>query len=375
MGVQVLAIAVWLGSIALYGAAFFFPEVHRRHDFFWSGVGGFYGLVLWFSAVQTSPTELLGHLTSVVLLGWLGWQTLTLRRKRTPLDLQTPLTPDSWPAFGRQLKQSALNLLRATPLGRWLPETETGRRPGDPAIAVSEIRVSSLKDVDYEFVDELEPVAHRSIAAKTDFATIDFAKPGPAKTRGQMPKSAVVESASAPVPASKAKRPPRFAERSEPDSGRVFLRESPASPAPARKPATMGARLAGLKAWVGDVVKSKTTPKPKRAVIEIPPRPSPLAKNKAQPPARPDSPTEDRSDPAQPPGIAPGITIVDTEAIASVERPELGDRSEASPSNASSVPAAATDFKAPASSLSPETKASTETEDANWDDDENWADS
>ncbi|MGG6240814.1 Ycf66 family protein [Nodosilinea sp. AN01ver1] len=376
MGVQVLAIAVWLGSIALYGAAFFFPEVHRRHDFFWSGVGGFYGLVLWFSAVQTSPTELVGHLASVVLLGWLGWQTLTLRRKRTPLDLQTPLSPDSWPAFGRQLKQSALNLLRATPLGRWLPETETGRQPGDPAIAVSEIRVSSLKDVDYEFVDELEPVAHRSIAAKTDFATIDSAKPGPAKTRGQMPKPAVAESASAPVPVSKAKRPPRFAARSEPDSGRVSLRESPAPPpASTRKPTTLGARLAGLKAWVGDVVTAKTKPKPKRAVIEIPPRPSPLAKNKTQPAARPDSPTENRSDPAQPLGSTPGITIVDTEAIASVERAEPGDRSEASVPNASSVPSEATGTEAPAGFPSPDTAAETETEETNWDDDENWADS
>ncbi|PSN15905.1 hypothetical protein C7293_04990 [filamentous cyanobacterium CCT1] len=371
MGVQVLAIAVWLGSIALYGAAFFFPEVHRRHDFFWSGVGAFYGLVLWFSAVQTSPTELLGHLTSVVLLGWLGWQTLTLRRKRTPLDLQTPLTPDSWPAFGRQLKQSALNLLRATPLGRWLPETEVGRGPGDPAIAVSEIRVSSLKDVDYEFVDELEPVTHRPIAAKTDFANIDSATPGPAKTRSQVPKPAVAEAASAPAPASRAKRPSRIGERPLQESPGASSPPAPPSIAPARKPTTLGARLAGLKAWVGDVVKAKTKPKPKRAVIEIPPRPSPLTKNKVQPAAKPDTPTADRSDPAQP----PGITIVDTEAIASVDRPEPGDRSEASTPNDSSDPAQATTTKAPAGSPSPGAAAWVEPEDTNWDDDENWADS
>ncbi len=372
MGVQVLAIAVWLGSIALYGAAFFFPEVHRRHDFFWSGVGGFYGLVLWFSAVQTSPTELVGHLASVVLLGWLGWQTLTLRRKRTPLDLQTPLTPDSWPAFRRQIQQSALGLLRATPLGRWLPEIEADQRLGDPAIAVSEIRVSSLKDVDYEFVDELEPVVHRSPSAKPDPV-----KPDAARAGGRVPEPAGVEPASAPAP--RAKRPPRFAERSGTDSERVSLRESPVSPpsptsppsAPKRTPATLGARLAGLKAWVGDVVKAKTAPKPKRAVIEIPPRPSPLAKNKAQPGAKTAAPTKVRPDSAQP----PGITIVDTEAIESVERPEGGDRDPAATPVGQANPNDETFTNAPAHPSNNGAEGSSGTEDTNWDDDENWADS
>lgn len=373
MGVQVLAIAVWLGSIAVYGAAFFFPEVHRRHDFFWSGVGGFYGLVLWFSAVQTSPTELLGHVASVVLLGWLGWQTLTLRRKRTPLDLQTPLTSDSWPAFGRQVQQSALNLLKATPLGRWLPETADGRRPGDPAIAISEIRVSSLKDVDYEFVDELEPVSPRSLAAKTDPANI-----GVVKTEGQVPEAGVTKAASDPAPSARVKRPPRIAERS--------LRESPVPPtssapppiAPKRKPATVGARLTGFKAWIGDVVKARTTPKPKRAVIEIPPRPSPLAKNKVQAVAKTAAPTDSRPDLAQP----PGITIVDTEAIESVEWSDESDsrRERAANRDAAVAPAGQADpIDEPLADVPPSLKNGAEglgdTEDTNWDDDENWADS
>lgn len=364
MGVQVLAIAVWLGSIALYGAAFFFPEVHRRHDFFCSGVAAFYGLVLWFSAVQTSPTELLGHLASVVLLGWLGWQTLSLRRKRTPLDLQTPLTPDSWPAFGHQVQQWVLNLLRATPLGGWLPATAADRRLGDPAIAVSEIRVSSLKDVDYEFVDELESVAHRSIAAKTDSANTDSAKPSFAKPRGQVPQAVVAESTSTFTSTSvKAKRSPQSP-------------GAPPPPASPRKPPTLGARLAGLNAWVGDVVKAKTKPKPKRAVIEIPPRPSPLVKNKAQPAAKPDASTEDRSDPVQP----PGITIVDTEAIESAERPDEGGfrRNRAARDPAVNPAGQANPIDEPLTDSPPSFSNGVEglgnTEDTNWDDDENWAD-
>jgi hypothetical protein len=46
----ILAIAVAVSSLALYLAAFFLPEVHRKNDFIWSGVGLFYALVLWVCA-------------------------------------------------------------------------------------------------------------------------------------------------------------------------------------------------------------------------------------------------------------------------------------------------------------------------------------
>ncbi|MEA5447699.1 Ycf66 family protein [Leptolyngbya sp. CCNP1308] len=301
MGVYVLAIAVWLGSLSLYGAAFFFPEVHRRHDFFWSGVGAFYGLVLWFSAVQTSPTELLGHLASVVLLGWLGWQTLSLRRKRTPLDLQTPVTQDSWPTFGRQVKQWSLDLLRSTPLKRWLPEVDDDRLPGDPAIATSEIRASSLKDVDYEFVDELAPSPRQSKFAGN---------------MGHIPEAIVLEPVKPPSsPSARAKRSPRpSAPQTAPAPKNPQGSPKPPSVRAKQQPATAGARLAGFKAWVGDVMKAKTSPKPKRAVIEIPPRPSSLAKSK-----RPPVPSADSI--AEPSSLDPSltVTIVDTEAIESAD--------------------------------------------------------
>ncbi|MFQ4137573.1 Ycf66 family protein [Nodosilinea sp. PGN35] len=239
MAVHILAIALWVGSLALYGAAFFFPEVHRRHDFFWSGVAAFYGLVLWFDAAQISSTELLGHGASLALLGWFGWQTLSLRRKRTPLDLQTPLTAESWPTFWNNLRRSLLGLAQATPLGRWLPETWEQPKAAAP-IAVSELRASSLKEVDYEFVDELDSVM--------------------------------------PVPPRA--RPTFLAEKpAEPASPQI----SPRPPAVAKpKGPGLGVRVAGLRAWVGDLVKAKTSPPPKREVIDIPPRPSPLNRKKSQ---------------------------------------------------------------------------------------------
>ena len=87
----VLALVVGLGSLAIYLAAFFFPEIHRKNDFIWSGVGLFYALVLWVFAPHISGGLLLGHVASVALLVWFGWQMLSLRRQLTPLIQQTPV--------------------------------------------------------------------------------------------------------------------------------------------------------------------------------------------------------------------------------------------------------------------------------------------
>ncbi|MGL5081214.1 MAG: Ycf66 family protein [Microcoleaceae cyanobacterium] len=89
----ILAIAVGLGSVALYMAAFFFPEVHRKGDFVWSGVGFFYALTLWACAGRITGAVLLGQGASVALIGWWGWQTLTLRRAVAPAGLKTPVPP------------------------------------------------------------------------------------------------------------------------------------------------------------------------------------------------------------------------------------------------------------------------------------------
>lgn len=87
----VLALAVGIGSIALYLAAFFFPEIHKKNDFIWSGVGFFYALVLWIFARRISGGLLLGHIASVSLLYWFGWQTFALRRQIVPAAQKTPL--------------------------------------------------------------------------------------------------------------------------------------------------------------------------------------------------------------------------------------------------------------------------------------------
>lgn len=79
-----LALAVGFGSLGLYATTFALPEVSRKNDLIWSGVGLFYALVLWVCAGRITGGVLLGQLASVSLIGWLGWQTMELRWNATP---------------------------------------------------------------------------------------------------------------------------------------------------------------------------------------------------------------------------------------------------------------------------------------------------
>lgn len=106
----VLALTVGLGSVALYIAAFFFPEIHRKNDFIWSGVGLFYALVLWIFAQRITGGLLLGHVASVALLGWFGWQTLSLRRQVTPQAQQTQIPSSETVKTNIQEQVSKLSL-------------------------------------------------------------------------------------------------------------------------------------------------------------------------------------------------------------------------------------------------------------------------
>lgn len=87
----ILALAVGLGSLAIYLAAFFFPEIHRKNDFILSGVGLFYALVLWVFAQRITGGLLLGHVASVALLYWFGWEALSLRQQLPPKAQQTQI--------------------------------------------------------------------------------------------------------------------------------------------------------------------------------------------------------------------------------------------------------------------------------------------
>lgn len=84
MLVYLLAIASGSGSLALFLTAFFLPEIHRKGDFIWSGIGLFYALVLWVMASKIGGGLLLGETAGVAILVWAIAQVLQTRWKLVP---------------------------------------------------------------------------------------------------------------------------------------------------------------------------------------------------------------------------------------------------------------------------------------------------
>ncbi|AFY95110.1 Ycf66 family protein [Chamaesiphon minutus] len=88
----ILAVLVGTGSVGLYAAAFLLPEIHRKNDFIWSGVGLFYALFLWLYAHQVTGGILVGQTSSVVLMGWFAWQIVKMRRQLVAVERQASIT-------------------------------------------------------------------------------------------------------------------------------------------------------------------------------------------------------------------------------------------------------------------------------------------
>ncbi|MEL6935282.1 MAG: Ycf66 family protein [Cyanobacteria bacterium J06607_17] len=220
---NVLAVIVGIGSLAFYLVAFILPEVHRRSDFFWSGVGMFYAVVLWYCARQINGAVLLGQTASVGLLLWLGYQTLRLRRETTPSAQQTPIR---------------------------LGKSERSRTASRPIAK------------DYEFVEDgvedtldQEPDPDSPILIQP--AVDEFA-----------PK--MIVPAAMPTSAPEADGPETDVPEESP------TKDSPTPVKPARKQKNPLAAIGIVAGWLKDVVTpKKKEPKP---MIELPPRPPSIPK-------------------------------------------------------------------------------------------------
>ncbi|PSB00464.1 Ycf66 family protein [Merismopedia glauca] len=159
----ILALAVGLGSLGLYMSAFFLPEVHRKNDIIWSGVGLFYALVLWVCANRISGGVLLGQIASVSLLGWFGWQTLMLRREALPKEQQTPLPTQ---AAIQQFLQQQINRFTK------------GQNPASPNVAgaTGNFNFAQLQEVLTSTLDKATAAVEQTIAkfkkTKTPSVTI-----------------------------------------------------------------------------------------------------------------------------------------------------------------------------------------------------------
>jgi hypothetical protein len=106
---------VGLGSLGFYLAGYLLPEVRRKKDAIWSGIGLIYALALLTNGDRVSFGLLVGQLASATLIGWFGWQTLQQRRDLSDAISQTPI-PNSVQSIFPFLKQG-WERLRATYTG------------------------------------------------------------------------------------------------------------------------------------------------------------------------------------------------------------------------------------------------------------------
>lgn len=179
----ILAIAIGLGSLAFYLAAFFFPEVHRKSDFIWGGVGLVYALVLWICARRMTGGVLIGQTAAVSLIGWLGWQTLTLRRVTTPADGQTIISPDVAAKTKGSFLEPLTNLLKTSKA-----EPTPSENPESVATLVEEGEDAAEKE---NLVEEEVAVAE---VEKTEVAEPEDSEPPAAEIPVEEDNTAEVES-------------------------------------------------------------------------------------------------------------------------------------------------------------------------------------
>lgn len=318
----VLAIVIAMGSFGFYMAAFFVPEIHRRQDFVWSGVGLFYAVVLWFCAGRITGAVLLGQIASVALLGWLGWQTLELRRDLTPESVRTPVAWADVQRWGQTAQQVLRKYLR---MGSLLAGIQAAW--ADVGVAIAEVRnrvagprgeVRSRPDIPslrrspaYEFETE----TGQGESVPSEFATVPTqprmqASPSMAQQTAdppQVPESmpSEVSESTAPVSvteSSEAETEPaqtlsddlaktvstqaEINKTADPiptpiEQSASFTQDAIATPtaskttsSPTTEPSSITPnRFVIFRNWFSELLQSFRKPKPQRTVIEIPTRP------------------------------------------------------------------------------------------------------
>ncbi|WP_346292301.1 Ycf66 family protein [Sphaerothrix gracilis] len=301
---HLLALTVGLGGFVLYMAAFFYPEVHRRFDFLWSGVAMLYGLVLWFCAGRISGALMLGQMASVSLILWLGWQTLTLRRSRTPAELQTPASASdvqqqAQQAFS-QLQQGSLS---KTLRSAWSTVQDTLQKGIAAATSVSQSsRITKPRHADYEYTDDSagRSPAHSAIAQASQSASPPATPDSPRTPRPPKP-SAASTAANPFLRSSQTSRSTPSSSSAPADSA-----DAQSSPKPARLPASPS-KLTLLKDWLTELLSRK--PKAKPPMIELPPRPPSIPR----PPKAKTATSNPQPSPAQPPTDIIDAEIIDSE--------------------------------------------------------------
>ncbi|NEO68093.1 Ycf66 family protein [Moorena sp. SIO3H5] len=293
-----LALVIALGSSVFYLAAFFLPEVHRKYDFIWSGVGLFYALVLWICAGRITGGVLIGQIAGVSLVGWLGWQTLTLRRALIPIDQQTPIPSQA------ELIAKIQEILPIESLKGLLPKVtgfignllgkrqNSGRTPGVPAdtTMASPTEETNPKTAQPSSAPDeattVESTTQAAVLEKEETKTSDSAETTPPKIETPQPL-AVPKEDSPPAPPESSQEPEQKPEAIAPEA---IAPEAKAPPPPNPK--------AGKKSQEPEQKPEAIAPEAKAPTP--PPNPKPVEKSSATqnpPPApTPKKPIPKKSD-------------------------------------------------------------------------------
>ena len=298
----ILAIAVGLGSFALYMSAFFFPEVHRKNDLVWSGVGLFYALILWACAGRFTGAVLLGQVASVSLLGWLGWQTLSLRRSLTPVAQQTPIPADLKSKFNFNgfTRRQPTKAAPKTTLKVVSPPEVQNNNVVLPESTVEVVSPSLTENIDNNITPEV--ISTPTIPDAVDVAEVEETPPSvfPEVEETVEPVEEVVPNAATLETAEPTVVPPSDSTVTEPPTPlqpnftETVIPVPPVTPAsrPSAKPpkpAPTGGKLSGLLGTLTGLFQKKPKPpkveKTKPVVSVESPAPAPI-KDQTPPPER-----------------------------------------------------------------------------------------
>ena len=148
----ILAIAIALASVVLFFSAFFAPKLHRKDDFLWSGVGLFYGLILWVCAGRFTGGALLGQVAAVVLVLSFAWQTISLRAAIANPEKQAGIKTFSlldWIGGGLGKKKA-----KVQPTAKTAVEAVT---PGETTEPLTETPVEPVEVVETEIPESVSP--------------------------------------------------------------------------------------------------------------------------------------------------------------------------------------------------------------------------
>lgn len=160
MLVYLLAIASGSGSLALFLTAFFLPEIHRKGDFLWSGIGLFYALVLWIMAAKVNGGLLLGETAGVAILVWAISQVLQTRWKLVPLEQRSAPSVELVAKIEKIFSEESLQKLQAkvTELASKVKLPEMGKaRPSTAKVSPEVIPVVTPETVTPKVVVVIPP--------------------------------------------------------------------------------------------------------------------------------------------------------------------------------------------------------------------------